>query len=1451
MAGRSSHAVGLSTCLAFLLLAQLQLGAAELPPGVNGALCNSASRPAPIQLTPGSYVVHTFSAALECQEFNYTLQGGFVATFSIEDVYAVPLGYHRHEIYSVMGASGSFPTDQIDSTARGTGASSAKTTASAELRRCGANTLAGLTRFAVLNTDQTNSGMQFNYTVSIRPCQGIITGIAPLDGPRVGGNVVTVTGEDIMTGAGDLVEASSTFHDRTLRQADVLSVSADRSTVVLRVPTAPAARAEPARSVVATVVSAFHGRSVSPSYTLNPDSYLDRITPYPDGPSSFAYPVVMSVTNLIPGDTSFVANIAGTPLTAVSVVNATALRATVPVRPAHLAAAVWHPFNATSVRSGTFTGHFLWNPDLTFESIAPRGDGPVVGGNLITVRGYGFIHGDVTLRASIGNSSARIACPAIEIVPPVNGEAYSRAVVITVPALKAPMRTDYAYDVILESVRSGTFAYSRVYSYNPQPEVRTLAPNALSTHDNGPAAGGLPVTLVGVNFVPGDTTARVLAGSVEFLNVTVLNATHIACVQPPAGSNELNTPHPVLLWSLRAGNATGPSYTWNAVITMAGLKPFPDAPKAGKTLTIVGRNFAVGDVTLRAHLEDDAGRLVRVGDPLPLRALSSGSGWSTAAEVVIPPRTAGAWTAGQSYRLHVASTRSGPANGTVPLLWLLDPIYGRLLPFPDTSPRMQALAILTGTNFVPEDGVSATVVRVWTPAGEELRANEVETTSAGTVQWRWPTFSADYVVTRVPSNLSIVSERWGELFMANAFLWNPSPVLDAYAPTWRLTVAGSSPLAYAEGPPVASGPFYAGNPITVYGRNFLPGPFTVFIDKQLTSDGEVLSNTTLVFRPPPADQALGAPSPVLPAVHSIRLVSTRFGVVTGSAFLYAFNGRTAIESALPRDGPTTGNVLTVAGTNFVVGSEDRLLVTLAGLPMAARVESPTRLLVEIPALPAALSTETPYDLRIESYRFGNYSRLGAYSWNNPARLDALAPLVGPLAGGNLLTLTGYNMADSIPDILSMTIVGIPMRASQLVSASPERVVLRAPNGISVGLVQVRPPPRAQGGSGSRRQALGGDLHLASARFGNSSLPAAYRFVPGTPAPDSLVFTVRLNYSYALFGDAAHDRLTGALGRVLRISPSRFVVLSKTEGSTLLVFEVRESSGAEQAVGEVSASEASRRLKALLAAPGGLDLSPDFHVLSSALTLDAEATRLPVALVTGVVAGVGGLLLSAAAVVALVAIFRRRRAAEMEGLPEGVTPRPINVAPRSARSAEELLDAVPEPAAERAPLPAASFLGEKPGAWPSALALGNASTLDARAAAQPRPRHRGSRRGRPRAPGVVVGVPAEEAEARTQAYSVGSAILAAVSATHWRPRPKQARQAPKPGEPARKTRTVFAAYYDRANAAVASGAGSGPEPHEELRAPAAPAAPEPGPRPPGGPPPRRQISASLRRSFTLA
>eukprot|EP00741_Cyanophora_paradoxa_P002168 tig00000553_g2101.t1 len=358
------------------LLACLRLGTAELPAGVNGALCNSASRPAAIPLAVGSYVLYTFKAALECQEFNFTLAGGFVATFSIEDVYAVPLGYHRYEIYSVMGASDSFPTNQVDSTVRGTGASSAKTTASAELRRCGANTLAGLTRFAVLNTDQTNSGMQFNYTVSIRPCQGIITGIVPLDGPRVGGNLVTLTGEDILTWTGDLVEASSSFHDRPLRQADLLSVSADRSTVVLRVPAAPFGA--PARHVNVTVVSSFHGRSVSPPYDLN--------------------------------------------------------------------------------------------PELSFESIEPRGIGPPIGGNLITVRGYGFIHGDVTLRASIGNASDSVACPSVEVLPPEIGEAYSRAAVVTVPPLRAPLREDYAYDVLFESVRSGASSYREAYTYTYKPK---------------------------------------------------------------------------------------------------------------------------------------------------------------------------------------------------------------------------------------------------------------------------------------------------------------------------------------------------------------------------------------------------------------------------------------------------------------------------------------------------------------------------------------------------------------------------------------------------------------------------------------------------------------------------------------------------------------------------------------------------------------------------------------------------------------------------------------------------------------------------------------------------------------------------------------------------------------------------------------------------------------------
>ncbi|HEX7900721.1 MAG TPA: IPT/TIG domain-containing protein, partial [Planctomycetota bacterium] len=247
------------------------------------------------------------------------------------------------------------------------------------------------------------------------------------------------------------------------------------------------------------------------------------------------------------------------------------------------------------------------------------------------------------------------------------------------------------------------------------------------------------------------------------------------------------------------------------------------------------------------------------------------------------------------------------------------------------------------------------------------------------------------------------------------------------------TVTALSAYRYHDPPTLAtvspsSGPSVGGATLTLTGTNFVPGQTTVSFSGD--PGGAVVA---------PAGTSLTATTPPR-AAGPANVVVTTPGGSAALAGAYVYHDAPTIAAVSPGSGSTQGGqTVTITGTNFAPGETAVLFGGTAGSGVV--VGSPGSLTVVSPA-----HATGAVDVVVRTPG-GEAASAGAYAYAGPF-IASVAPVAGPVAGGQTVTLTGTGF---VPGSTSLTLGGAPVAP---VSVSATSLSFVAPPGAGSGAVDV-------------------------------------------------------------------------------------------------------------------------------------------------------------------------------------------------------------------------------------------------------------------------------------------------------------------------------------------------------------------------------------------------------------
>jgi hypothetical protein len=359
------------------------------------------------------------------------------------------------------------------------------------------------------------------------------TGLTPPSGPIAGGTGVIIDGAGFVPG-----QTSVTIGGITVPAAGVTVLPGNASLTFVT----PAHAAGPVPVTVTTP-----GGTSAPALTF---SYLDEPTATDlsptSGPVAGGQTATVHGANFVPGQTSV--TIGGVVVPPASVTVAPGGASLTFATPAHAAGPVQVTVTSPGGTTGPLDYSYLDVPGTA--SLDPT-QGPVAGGQTVTMTGANFVSGQTTV--TIGGTTV-----------PATVAVGGTSLTFVTPAHAAGL-------VSVTATTGGGVTGPLDYTYVPVPTVIGLSPAA------GPAAGGQTVTITGTDFVPGQTTVTIGGNSVPAGQITV---------NPAGASLELVTPAhapgsvPVTV-TTPGDTADAPNYEYLPL----PAPPVVKAPSDGSTVT--------------------------------------------------------------------------------------------------------------------------------------------------------------------------------------------------------------------------------------------------------------------------------------------------------------------------------------------------------------------------------------------------------------------------------------------------------------------------------------------------------------------------------------------------------------------------------------------------------------------------------------------------------------------------------------------------------------------------------------------------------------------------------------------------------------------------------------------------------------------------------------------------
>ena len=691
----------------------------------------------------------------------------------------------------------------------------------------------------------------------------------------------------------------------------------------------------------------------------------------------------------------------------------------------------------------------------TVSSITPD-NGPLTGGNTVTIHGSGFVSGGVNFSG-------------VNFVPVTNSQ-------LGVASTSAVVDSDTEITVVAPSmtaaagVGSVVKAQIQVQFINPVGSVTsTAAPQTLGADSYvfgapqitsisppaGPLAGGDQITitgsgfqtpgldLVGVGF-QGDVSPTVLDG----VDPTVVSDTEITVVTPDATALAAGADELITTVSAAFSDVFQPGETVNAKPTAKGDDRFiygtpvissidpAGGPLAGaNTITITGTGFNADGLTITQVSFDPGGGVA------PLTGFSPTVVSDTELTVEVPDATtaaAGLATLPATVTAEFtdanqagATVSSVPASSGADNYTFGAPVIDSITPVAGPLAGGTSLTI-TGSGF--EDPSLAFDKLTFDPTDDTQGSRIVDGTSATVVSDTEITVTTPSMINDAGGTGSVVATVGADFTTSDATI------------VQAVTSAGSS-SRFSFGVPVvdsvapAAGPLIGGDPITITGSGFA-GPGLTLTSVQFTAAGGtvldgvnpvVASDTQLTVTTPDALAAASGRTTLQATVTAVFAngSSTIDSIVGGSGDNGYQFGVPVVDAVSPTAGPLAGgNELTITGSGFT--SEGLTLSSVIFTPsgvgggastpltgVADVVDSDTQITVFTPDATAAADGASSLATAV-TLEFDDPAAPGVpvdsapaaagdddYTFADPT-ITSVSPAAGALSGGNTVTITGEN-----------------------------------------------------------------------------------------------------------------------------------------------------------------------------------------------------------------------------------------------------------------------------------------------------------------------------------------------------------------------------------------------------------------------------------------------------------
>jgi hypothetical protein len=399
------------------------------------------------------------------------------------------------------------------------------------------------------------------------------TGITPTQGPVAGGTTVTITGTGF--GVGD---PATTV---TFGGADATDVTVVSSTEITAV-TPPSPLPSPGTGPVAVTVSDSGGGPVTAAqqftYFAAPTiATLNGIVP-DSGPATGGTHVTITGTDFLSPATVTFGGVGGATATNVVVVSPTEITADTPPGAVGTVNVTVTDVGGTS-NPEPFT--YLAAPTIGVNGLSPA-FGPDTGGTVVTMTGSGLT--GITA-VTFTQASGFTSCG--------NGSFTAGTAITPVSDTEAKVTTPAFADgpaVVCVTASGGTAAATERFTFEPVP---TVNPNGINPNQ-GPVAGGTPVTITGSGFGVGDTSTKVTFGGAQATQVVVVDSTHITALSPASPLAAPGTGSvPVVVSDTGGTSNNNPpvTFTYVSAPTVAGISPTSGPPQGGETVVIKGTNL--------------------------------------------------------------------------------------------------------------------------------------------------------------------------------------------------------------------------------------------------------------------------------------------------------------------------------------------------------------------------------------------------------------------------------------------------------------------------------------------------------------------------------------------------------------------------------------------------------------------------------------------------------------------------------------------------------------------------------------------------------------------------------------------------------------------------------------------------------------------------------------------